>query len=270
MFPLAGKKYPNSADELAGSIREALSEVLSLPKNGSAVVLEAPKYPAVKKMRVDLDGARVHAATPPPPPKPTGKRQPGISVSQLEVTARPIKYETSKVDVQLKGTGLEFEFAKDKKGGPLLVLTDAEDGQVDLRINKADVQSLATAAASAAVKEQGVTIKDVEVNLRSEGKRSVGADVRVNAKKLMVRGVIHIKGKLDVDDELNATLSGLECTGEGVVGSIVAGIVQPKLKPHNGRRIPLVAFSLGEVALRELKIDTKNGLHVTARFGKSG
>jgi len=269
VFPLAGKQFPRTPDELSGSIRDALSEVLTIPKNGSAVVVDAPKFPTVKKMKVDLDGASVRAATPPPPPKPTGKREPGITVSQLEVTARPIKYEASKVNVQLKGSGLEFDFAKDKKGAPILVLTDAEDGNVDLNIDKADIKSLALAAASMAAKEQGVTIKDVEVNLRSEGKRSVAADVRVNAKKMMVSGAVHLKGKLDVDDELNATLSDLECTGEGVVGSIVSKFVQPKIKPYNGRKIPLVTFSLGDVSLRDLKIDAKNGLHVTARFGKN-
>jgi len=269
VFPLAGKKFPENPDELAGSIREALSQVLSIPKNGSAVLVDAPKFPAVKKMKVDLDGASVRAASPPPPPKPSGKREPGISVSQLEVTARPIKYESSKVNVQLKGSGLEFEFAKDKKGAPILVLTDADDGNVDLKIDKADIQSLALAAASAAAKEQGVSIKDVKVNLKSEGKRSVAADVRVDARKLMVSGAVHLKGKLDIDDELNATLSDLECTGEGMVGSVVAKFVQPKIKAYNGRKIPLVAFSLGDVALRDLQIDAKSGLHITARFGNS-
>ena len=61
-------------------------------------------------------------------------------MSQLEVSGHPIKYEASKIEVQLKGTGLEFEFAKDKKGNPLLVLTDAEDGNVDLKVAKADIK----------------------------------------------------------------------------------------------------------------------------------
>ena len=30
------------------------------------------------------------------------------------------------------------------------------------------------------------------------------------------------------------------------------------------------AFSLGDVKLRDLKIDTKSGLHVTAAFGREG
>jgi hypothetical protein len=31
--------------------------------------------------------------------------------------------------------------------------------------------------------------------------------------------------------------------------------------------VPLMAFSLGDVALRDLKIDLKKDLHITAAFG---
>jgi len=53
-----------------------------------------------------------------------------------------------------------------------------------------------------------------------------------------------------------------------MIGSMVAGFIQPKLKSYNGKKVPLMAFSLGDLALRDLKIDVKNGLHVTAGFGK--
>ena len=268
MFPLAGKSFPATADDLTTSIRDALAEVLTLPKKGTPVTVDAPKYPAVKRLLVDLDGATVSATEPPPKPKPTGKREAGIHVDKLEVTGRPIHYEASKLEFEVTAKAVDLAFAKDKSGHPLLVLTDAGEGHVDAKVGKADIQALATAAASAAAKEQGVAIQSVEVDLKSEGPRSVAADVRVKAKKMMVSGVIRITGRLDVDDELNATVSGLDCTGEGMIGSVVAGVVQPKLKPYNGQKVPLVAFSLGDVALRDLKIDVKNGLHVTARFGK--
>jgi hypothetical protein len=270
VFPLAGKTFPSSADELAGSIRDALAEVLTLPKKDSAVTVDAPAYPKVKRLAVDLDGAAVAAAEPPPKPEPTGKRQPGVQVARLTVSGRPIRYGTSRVEFGLDAKDVDLAFAKDKSGKPLLVLTNAGEGSVEANVSKADIQTLAKEAATAAAASQGITIQSVDVDLRSEGERSVVADVRVKAKKLMVTGVIKITGRLDVDDELTATLSGLACTGEGMVGSVVAGLVQPKLKPYDGRKVPLVAVSLGDVTLRDLKIDAKAGLHVTARFGKSG
>jgi len=267
LFPLAGKTFPRSGDALAASIRDALAEVLSLPKNGEPVTVDAPEFPAVKRIKVDLSGASITADEPPPKPKPTGKREKGIHVDQLEVVAQPIRYEGSKLDLELEANSVDFDFAKDKAGQPLLVLAGAEEGHVEASIKKADIQSLAMSAASAAAKQQGVTVQDVEVDLRSEGKRSVAAELRVKAKKMLVSGVVRITGRLDVDDDLNATLSDLDCTGEGMIATMAAAALRSKLKQYNGRQIPLVAFSLGDVTLRDLKIDVKNGLRVTAKFG---
>jgi hypothetical protein len=268
VLPLAGKAFPINAQELEDSIRSALEKVLTFQKTAAPVKVDAPKFPIVKQLKVDLSGARVGAKEPPPRPKPSGKRQVGFEVDQLELEAHPIRYENSTVNFNLKGKQVRFEFARDQKGKPLLVLSEAAEGHVDVNVSKADLQSLALAAAKLAAKEQGVTIQDVNIDLKSEGKRSLSATARVKAKKLMVSGTLNLSARVVVDDELNATISDLKCTGEGMIGTMAAGSVQPKLKEYNGRKIALLAFLVGDLSLRDLKIDVKAGLHVTARFGK--
>jgi hypothetical protein len=267
MFPLAGKQFPSSTDELVESINSALSDVFTLKGKSAGASIEGGKFPALKTVTIDLDNATVSATKPPPRPLGTGKREPGPKVDKLELSAQPIHYENAKLNLRLNASKLQFDFDRDKKGKPLLVLTDAKSGKVDARISKADIEYLVTEAATLAAKEQGITIQDLELKLESNGPRSIAADVRVKAKKMMMSGVIHITGQLDIDDELNATVSNLECTGEGMIGSAAAGIVQKKIKPYNGTTIPLMTFSLGDLALRDLKIDLKKDLHVTASFG---
>jgi hypothetical protein len=269
VFPLAGKTFPKSADELEAAIRDALADVLTLPKPQSAVAVDAPKYPDVKKLTVNLDGASVGATEPPPKPKPAGKRELGVRVARLDVSGHPIKYENSTLDMSLTAKDVTFEFARDKKGNPLAVLADAAEGSVEAKISKADIKAIAMSAGGAAAKQQGVTLQDVDIDLKSQGPRSVAAEVRVKAKKMVMSGVLRVRGKLDVDDELNATVSDLSCEGEGVIGTMAAGVVQGYLKRYNGKEISLLAFSLGDVTLRDLKIDAKDGLHVTAKFGKA-
>jgi hypothetical protein len=181
----------------------------------------------------------------------------------------PIIYEKSEADLDVTARGLTFDFAHEQQGNAMLVLTDAKDGHVEVKIAKDDIQSMLTSLASAAAKQQGVTIQDLQVSLQSDGPRSIAADVKVKAKKLVMSGTIHIKGKADVDDKMVATLSDLSCTGEGVIGGMAAAFLQGKLKSYNGKRIPLMAFSLGDVALRELKISTKGAIQVTAAFGRA-
>src|SRR3954452_17262367 len=96
VFPLAGKEFPATADELVEAIHDALAQVLTLSNNGSATTAEAESFPAVKKLKINLNNAQISASEPPPKPKPTGKREPGIRVDQLEVSGKPVKYEQNK------------------------------------------------------------------------------------------------------------------------------------------------------------------------------
>ena len=267
MLPLAGKKFPDSTDELSDAISSALADVFDLPEGGAAVDLGKGKFPALKTVTIDLDGATVSARKPPPKPLGTGNRQPGPRVEKFNLSAQPIRYEQAKLNLKLTATGLRFDFDRDKKGNPLLVLTDAKGGKVDARISKDDIETLLKEAATVAAKQQGIRIDDLELQLERQGPRSVAAEVRVTAKKMMMTGVIRITGRLDIDDELNATITNLDCSGEGIVGSAAAGIVKKKIAPYNETIIPLIAFSLGDVALRDLKLDVKKDLHVTAAFG---
>ena len=267
MFPLAGKEFPTSTDELVAAIQEPLAEVFTIPKK--AGVSADGAYPSVKRLTVDLSGASVRASKPPPKPQPTGKREPGPTVKKLEVRGEPVEYEKSKANFAVTADSVRFDYAHDKAGKPLLVLADAAGGNADARIGKADINR-SPAVASEAAKQQGVTIQDLSIDLSSHGPRSVSVEARVKAKKLMMSGTLHVSGRLDIDDELNAKVSGLTCKGEGVVGTMAAGVVQSKLKQYEGTRVSLMAFSLGDVKLRDLKIDTKSGLHVTAAFGSGG
>jgi hypothetical protein len=116
-------------------------------------------------------------------------------------------------------------------------------------------------------KEHGVTIKDIQVDLKASGPRSVSADVRVKASKLLMSGVVHVRGRADVDDDLVATLSDLSVEGEGVIGTMAAAFLNGRVSKFEGKKVPLMTFSLGDVALRDLKISTKGAIALSASFG---
>jgi hypothetical protein len=269
MFPLAGNEFPTSAAELSSAIEDAIGQTFSLRTNGRCVAIKgAEDFPHLEHVRIDLSGARLSSTEPPPKPLGVGKRKPGITVDRLEVEGHPIHYEQAKLDFDFHATDLRLDFDRDKQGRPLLVLADAKDGAVDAKIKKKDLEAVLLAAATLAAKEQGVTVKELELDLRSTGARSVAADVRIKAKKMMMTSVLHVAGAAGVDDELNATLSGLTCTGEGLIGGAAAAFLQKHLKQYDGRKIPMMALSLGDLALRDLEIDINGTVHVSAAFGK--
>jgi hypothetical protein len=270
MFPLAVQTFPATAQELTSAIRDALADVLTLANPAGAVHAEGNAYPRIERLTVDLSGSIVDVTQPPPPkPEPVGDRQPGPAVERLDVRGQPLRVGSGSANLALTARGLGFDFAHDARGNALLMLREAREGSVDVSVSRADLQAILLAAASAAAKQQGVSIQDLQVNLTSRGPRSVAIDVRVEAKKSMFKGIVRLTGRADVDDDLNAAVSELACTGEGMVGSLAAGFLQNKLNEINGKRVSLMAFSLGDVKLRDLAIDTTDGLHVTARFGNA-
>ena len=269
MFPLAGNDFPSSSAELATAIADALAEVLMLPDKDKVVTVSGGAVPHTRQLKINLDGASVSVTKPPPKPQPVGKRESGIEVDQLDVSGHPIKYEQSKLDLDLSARGVKLDFARDKDKKPLLVLADAREGRVDAKMSKADIEAVVKSIAGTLAKQQGISLQDLDLKLTSETDRSVAVELRVKAKKMIMSGVIHVKGRLDVDDELNATLSGLSASGEGVIGTMASGIVQSRLKPYEGKKFPLMAFSLGDTTLRDLNISAKGpNLQVTAAFGR--
>src|SRR5207248_738702 len=113
-----------------------------------------------------------------------------------------------------------------------------------------------------------VTIQDLELKLVSQGPRTVDVQVRVKAKKLVMSGTVIVKGRLEIDDALVAKASNLSCDGEGMFGNMAAGMIQGTLRAQEGRRFPLTTFSLGGLALRDVRISTANGLSIAAEVGK--
>src|SRR5436190_22975153 len=121
MFPLAGKAFPTSAEQLARGIHDALADVFTLPKQDRTVTASGGSFPAIQLLKVDLDGATVRATELPPKPKPTGGRERGVTVDRFEVTGRPIRYQQSQVNLGVTADGVALDVARDASGQPLLV-----------------------------------------------------------------------------------------------------------------------------------------------------
>jgi hypothetical protein len=78
-----------------------------------------------------------------------------------------------------------------------------------------------------------------------------------------------ITGQLDLDEELNARVSGLDCTGDGAIASVACGVLKPHLQKIDGREFPLMSLPLGEVRLRDVQLAVGDKLSVTADFGST-
>ena len=70
--------------------------------------------------------------------------------------------------------------------------------------------------------------------------------------------------------EIIATRSVIQVEGLDSRGLVALfTLTVPDHKPYEGKVFPLMTFSLGDVALRDLKIDVKNTVKVSADFGSN-
>jgi hypothetical protein len=267
MFPLNTSNFPSNADDLARHLNESLRDLFQLPND--PVTIREISYPHLASLAVALDGAQLRGQ-PPPVPSPTGESTPALTVDSFTAKGSRISVGPATVDFALEAKDVRLHRAPDSNGNIVLLLHGAADGRIEVSASPANIEALIAEVAKAEAAKHGVAIDSVQLSLRSNSPRSLAAEVRLRAKKLFLSTSLRITGKVDLDEELNAKISGLGCTGEGAIAGVACGVLKPHLEKIEGRQFPLMSLPLGEVRLRDVRIAAGNTLSITAEFGSAG
>lgn len=231
--------------------------------------MEDKTYPQLAAIRISLDGANVSARPPAELPTAPEKVAPAFEVETFELNGRPLLVGGAPVDLTCSARDLRIGQSTGKDGNLLLILQRAAEGNVEVAIAIADLEKLILQAAKIEAAKQGVAVEEVRLDLRARGDRALELAVNVRARKLFLSATVRMSGKAEVDEQLTARVSDLECSGEGALGSLACGVLGPYLERFNGREFSLLALPLGEIKLRDVRVATGNELRVSARFGAS-
>lgn len=264
MFPLYSKKFPDNAIDLSALLNDSVKRVFANAAN--PVIVRDKAYPKLEEIRITLDGAELRT-DPPRPPAVKGRSTPALEVAELHITANELAIGPAIANLRLGARAVQLHQGKEASGEIVLLLQSAADGELEVAISHAELENAIAAVAKAEAGKHGVAIDQVRLSLRTRGERSVDAEVQLRGKKLFFSTVIRIAAKLDVDDQLNATVSGLNCNGEGAVGALACGVLQPHLQSLDGRTFSLTGLPLGEVRLSDVRLSTGDEIKVTAEFG---
>ncbi|MFN2507291.1 MAG: hypothetical protein ABR589_00780 [Chthoniobacterales bacterium] len=264
MFPLHTKTFPPTSAELAQLLNQSLSRVFFV--NQDPVSLRGDFYPELELLDINLDRAKLRPK-PPRPPAVSGARTAALQVRELRLKGSQLTIGPANADLRLRARDVRLDQARDSAEEIVLVLQSAAQGEVELSTRKSELEAAIAALASHEAGKQGVTIEDVSVTLRDRGPRSVSGEVQLKARKLFFSTVIRIAGNLDLDEQLNATVSGLTCKGDGAIGTLACGVLSPHLQKLNGRTFPLMALPLGDVRLRDVRISAADVITISAEFG---
>ncbi len=232
------------------------------------VAVEDRNYPALAAIRIRLDNATL-IDRPPKSGESSGAVEAAFQVDNLEIVGAPIRLREAAIELRCRASHVVFGQARDTNGDVTLILQKAEEGSVEVATSVNDLEEAVRVGAKAAAAQQGVNVEDVKIDLRSRDDRTVDVKVNVRAKKLFLSATVRINGSVTLDEHLNARLAGLTCAGDGPLGSLACNFLTPYLQRFEGREFSLLALSLGEIKLRDVRLAAGKDLRITAQFGQS-
>lgn len=272
VFQFPADDLPPTADGFAAALAEGCRKGASLPEDSQVVQIEgAEGYPAVRSLQINLSDAKVDLKSkkdkdrtrPPDRWVPEG----AVGASHFELAGHRIAVEESMLSVGVTASDVRLDYTRDRKGKPLLMLAAAKDGELLFEMTHGDLELLLLAMFRQHAGKFGLAVNRTRLRLRSDGGRSVWAELKVNTTFAGVPADLKFRARLDVDDRLNGRLSDLSCTGDKALGPLISGVIEPALRKYDGKERPLVAFPQGRVRLHDLKIDTDEVVRVSAKFG---
>jgi len=265
MFPLFTRSFPENATELEHVLNESLRRAFVVERD--PVRVEGSSSPNVAAIQVTLDGASVREQLPRPTIVARKSTASALRVDQLSIRANSISVGPGSGNLTLDAHGVSLGRSEDANGEIVLTIESAANGALEISTERRAIESIIRAVAEKEAGKHGVKVEDIRLDLQTRGDRSVTAEVHLRARKMFLGASVRIAGQLDVDDELNAKISGLTCVGDGAIAAVACGVLRPQLQKLDGRLFSLLMLPLGDVRLHDLRIAVGDSITVRAEFG---
>jgi hypothetical protein len=267
--PIAEAQLPQTSGELSSSIYTTWRKSVKLSESTPLVTIVGGRYPAVDAMQVNLTGGSVipggKAAANFGDPTPGA---PALSVGHFSLLAEPLISRNGQMDVQVTASDVRFEVQRTKEGRPFLVMADASQGTLHFDTSVEDMRKVVLAMAKETASKSLVTIRAIDLKFTSRGDRALDLDMHVSTLFGFVPAGLRFTCRVDVDDEMNATISNLEVEGDEIFGPLITTFIRPSLAKYDGKTRPLVGFPNKNLKLKDVRISAGDRMTLDAIFGK--
>lgn len=256
---------PATTPDLLVCLANLLAQAITITPQTIAATGE---FPALDKLTIDitratpLDHPAAKWSTAP------GETQSEFTVASLQITGRPFGKGAREATIEAAASNCKAQFIKTPDNQLALRLAAAQSGHLKVSVTRANVEAAALAQAAQNARAQGVEIKSVNLTWQTQGDKTLSAQILINAKKgFLPAANLKVKGQLQIDDSLTATISNLSVDGEGMVGSIGAGLIRPKLMQAEGTKKSLLTLPLDALKITGVQlITTTDTLTIEATF----
>jgi hypothetical protein len=279
-IPLGAAPRPVDGADLAARIRTALADELG----GSAAGLDRASITtvldgaSVASADVDLSGVVVRtdggagSADPGKQWHPEiVRREPG-TVRRLRVDAHRIVAVDLPVDVTAELEGLRFDWIEGSDGrvGILPVEPTEEypvSGHARVAVDKAGLVATARGLLTVVLRQQGITLTGLDVDLVSKGPRAAALRVDAAIKKgMFLSARVQATASVSVDANMVLAVRDLQLASGNPLVAALLGTIRGRVDAATSRDIDLAEKLPAGVRLADVRLDVGQELVVTARL----
>ena len=264
MIPLGRKDVPSPRQDLAQALDDALHRFVQ--KSGRIVDLRSRVFPLVDEIRINLDLAKFDS----PPPslaKVEGETALAFETAVVTVSGRKISVRGLPLDLRMEMRDVVFHKGVDVHGDAVLLVHRAREGQLVLSASQLDLEEATGRLGGEKARLWGVDLEQVRLAMRARSRRSLAADIKVQAKKFFARANIDIYGQLDISNEFVAKISELKCKGDGKLGSFACAALAPVFEKIKSESFPLKSLPLGGLQIHDVHVAVADTVELTVDFG---
>jgi hypothetical protein len=265
-FPLVGHLPLNSRDNLVAEMTGGYASRVAMPTTRPTVVAQG-KFPRLDSLNIDLSGGSIRTSIRPTSLKSVHKLVPVATIKSFSYVACPLKDEDAAENLTITASDARLELIRGRNEKEVLVMTDASHGEAAFYVTLADLRSLVADAAGEGGGRVVFFVNDTKLTMTSPTPRSLQASLEIRGFWLLIPTAITLSGRLDVDQNFNAKLSSLSCTGAEAGGPLLAGLINSAIKKYEGKVMPLAAFPGDHLKVKDLRISVDDTLHINAEFG---
>ena len=264
MIPLFRNLFPSHKADLGEALDEALHRFVEKP--GPIVELRSRVFPYVDEIAIDLNGGIIDLS-PPPLAKPEGETGRAFEAHLVNVSGRRVSVGGVPLDLRMRMRESIFDWGYDANGEAGLILRTVREGQLVISAAQLMLEQAFIRIIGAKARLYGIDLEQVRLFMRARGRRSIAADIQLQAKKFFARAKIDIYAQLDITSEFAAKISQLKCKGDGKLGSFVCKTIQPKFDRVLEKSFSLKSIPLGEVQFRDVHVAVADTVEITVDFG---
>src|SRR5207244_71922 len=147
--------------------------------------------------------------------------------SLVTVSGRNMSVYGVPLDLRMEMRDVIFHKGTDVNGDAVLVLHQAREGQLVISAVQLALEEAIARIGGAKARLWGVELEQVRLAMRARSRRSLAADIKIQAKKFFTRARIEIYAQFDTTNEFVVKISEMKCKGDGKLGSFACAALGP-------------------------------------------